>query len=547
MHRIHKKKIWGAAGLFLAASVLFACGFGRMSEYASGEKGHLRSATYYSDDWVINFWNSESVHMEEELARIAEDGFNSIILAVPWREFQPETAPVRYEDYAWKKLDCVMEAAGKQGLGVILRVGYTWDYASPESVLSRYEGLLYDPQLKAAWLSYAKRLYRQASAHGNFCGGFLTWEDFWNFTENAADYGNGISGRRMAKLCGYTDYLKEKYTLEQLREYYGTAFENYEEIWLPDRDSYARILFYEFYDTFLAELLKETQKVFPDLSMEVRLDADPVKKPDGTLEGVPHWSTFECGEASCTSIMYSVPMGFSNEGEQVTAGQALNMAPVFLEQVRRVNGNKPVYVDQFLFTDNTPGFEKNARLKQEEKNAYLTGMGELFCTMTMGYGVWTYRDYGDNKLYNPQFALGLRGWNVTGESYTEEGTDGMEAVLPSGSSISQGMRGRTAGRTGSDVHVRFSLEGTAGSTVNVRMGNRTRTLQAGERRQEELVFEDAAAEKLTISCIGGGSVRIDNLNLYTFVTEGDIYHMDGSEAGCVKEIRQLNQALGAED
>ena len=68
--------------------------------------------------------------------------------------------------------------------------------------------------------------------------------------------------------------------------------------------------FYEFYDAFLAELLTETQKVFPDLSMEVRLDADPVKKADKTLEGVSHQSTFGCGNASCTSIMYSVPMGF---------------------------------------------------------------------------------------------------------------------------------------------------------------------------------------------------------------------------------------------
>ena len=152
MHRKHKSRTWVAAVLFVGTAILFTCGFGRMSEYSSGERGHLRSATYYSDDWVINFWNSESVHMEEELARIAADGFNSIILAVPWREFQPETAPVMYEEYAWKKLGHVMEAAGKQGLGVILRVGYTWDYASPESALSRYEGLLYDPQLKAAWI-----------------------------------------------------------------------------------------------------------------------------------------------------------------------------------------------------------------------------------------------------------------------------------------------------------------------------------------------------------------------------------------------------------
>ena len=46
--------------------------------------------------------------------------------------------------------------------------------------------------------------------------------------------------------------------------------------------------------------------------------------------------------------MYSVPMGFPNEGEWVTADQALNMAPVFFDQVSRYNGNKPVYVDQFL-------------------------------------------------------------------------------------------------------------------------------------------------------------------------------------------------------
>ena len=91
MHRKHKSRTWVAA-LFVGTAILFTCGFGRMSEYSSGERGYLRSATYYSDDWVINFWNSESVHMEEELARIAADGFNSIILAVPWREFQPETA-----------------------------------------------------------------------------------------------------------------------------------------------------------------------------------------------------------------------------------------------------------------------------------------------------------------------------------------------------------------------------------------------------------------------------------------------------------------------
>lgn len=35
---------------------------------------YLKAATYVSDAWVSNFWNSESDHMDEELAQIAADG-----------------------------------------------------------------------------------------------------------------------------------------------------------------------------------------------------------------------------------------------------------------------------------------------------------------------------------------------------------------------------------------------------------------------------------------------------------------------------------------
>ena len=86
-----------------------------------------KSVTYVSDAWVVNFWNTESDHMEEELAQIAADGFNSIILVIPWREFQPGTSPVSYNPYAFEKLERVMAAAQGQGLWVQARIGYTWD------------------------------------------------------------------------------------------------------------------------------------------------------------------------------------------------------------------------------------------------------------------------------------------------------------------------------------------------------------------------------------------------------------------------------------
>ena len=41
--------------------------------------------------------------MEEELAQIAADGFNTIILVIPWREFQPSVMPLTYNPYAFEK------------------------------------------------------------------------------------------------------------------------------------------------------------------------------------------------------------------------------------------------------------------------------------------------------------------------------------------------------------------------------------------------------------------------------------------------------------
>ena len=127
----------GAVLIAAASAFLFCTGFTKASDYGNHEKGYLKSATYYSDDWVINFWNSESSHMDEELAQIAADGFNSIILVVPWREFQPSMSPQRYNDYAWEKFDRVMEAAERQNLKVMLRVGYTWDCYSSDNVRER--------------------------------------------------------------------------------------------------------------------------------------------------------------------------------------------------------------------------------------------------------------------------------------------------------------------------------------------------------------------------------------------------------------------------
>ncbi len=210
------KKIFHWKRCAIAAGCMaLAAGF---LSYGSADRTlpeQLRSVTYVSDAWVMNFWNSESDHLEEELAQIAEDGFNSIILAVPWREFQPDTAPIQYSDYAFAKLDRIMRAARDQGLWVSLRVGYTWDHCGGEVPQIRYRKLLGDEKTRSVWLDYAKELYEAVSGYENFYGGFLAWEDFWNYMEDAPGlFDSDRAGIDEARRIGFQQYLEEHYTLE---------------------------------------------------------------------------------------------------------------------------------------------------------------------------------------------------------------------------------------------------------------------------------------------------------------------------------------------
>ena len=76
-----KRPYMKAAAILGAAAFLFTSGFARAEDHAAGTAGYLKSATYYSDDWVINFWNSESRHMDQELARIAQAVPAKLVLA----------------------------------------------------------------------------------------------------------------------------------------------------------------------------------------------------------------------------------------------------------------------------------------------------------------------------------------------------------------------------------------------------------------------------------------------------------------------------------
>lgn len=524
-----------AVGVLLTASFSFPA--------AAGERpAYLKAATYVSDAWVINFWNTESDHMEEELARIAADGFNSIILVVPWREFQPQTNPIVYNSYAFQKFYRVMQAAQDHGLWVQLRVGYTWDYYNQEGYNTRFRELLENPSERQAWLAYVARMYQTASRYPNFYGGFITWEDFWNFMEDAPAFGTGDASVAEAEKIGFQSYLKEHYSLEEVNEAFlpETPFTGYNQVYIPKRNSLGYKLFFEYYDDLLTGLLKDAQKVFPDLSMEVRLDVDPVDNGAGGKVGAPHFSTFPCGDSSYTSLMYSVSMGQSF-GAEISAASAAQMMAEKLDEVRSYNGGKPIFIDQLLYMDNTEGFEDNARLAPGERSTFLTVIPQVLRGRTNGYGIWSYRNYTNNPLYNCQFMLGSRGWE-TSNAWVEERSGSRQMRLENGGRAAQQFGGRMTGKETHDNHVRFTAESDEPVTVVVSIGADSQSVEVNGRGQYDLNFGKVRSSTVSFSA-QGGRAYIDNVQVYNFIQDGQLYDLDGQELSCIGAMRALNSQM----
>lgn len=527
------------SGVFLTALLLFTAvlftGCSKTEDFSAKPK-YLKSATYFGDEWVLNFWNSEDDHLAEDLKQIAKDGFNSIILVVPWREFQPEVAPISYQEYAFEKLDRVMEAAKAEGLWVSLRVGYTWDYWNDgQDVRERFRNLMGDETTLTAWDDYVKTLYERAAAHGNLYGGFLTWEDFWSFTYYAKSLGNTEESIFWADFSGYTDYVRTNHTLDEVSRLYGEEISDWNRLYLPVGEQPAVKLLYDFFDQWLNDFLAHNQEIFPDLSMEVRMDADPVCDENGEMYWYQHNATYACENSSYTSLMYGVPIGHINQGERLDAPEALAMSQEMLDQVLQSTDGKLLYIEQFLYMDNTPGFEHNAQLKDDQVDDYLIAMADILKPRIMGYGVWAYRNYADNRLYNPQFALGESGWQFDGGSEVTEYHGSAQAKLIAGSSLCH-----EVSQEGRPTYIRFTVDGENPATVKVTLGGETQTVSAGSGSMTELCFENGGTG---LTFTADTECYIDNVKVYNRTQEGQLYDLDGGEGTCIGAIRRLNRKL----
>lgn len=504
---------------------------------------YVRSATYFADEWSINFWNCEMDHLSSDLAQIKEDGFDSIIIVIPWREFQPTVSPVSYNDYAFSKLDDVMSAADNVELKVYARLGYTWDFYRDENenIIDRFYNLLGDDDTLAAWDDYIEKMHQALSVHNSFAEAFLTWEDLWGSTAvcDMEDFNDRIA---ISHFVRYGEWVSRHYTLEQYNQDFQTNYTDYDQIPIPHRSEPALWAMYEFYDEFLIGILERSQQYFPNLSMEVRMDWDLVTDAQGNPIYYKHSSLYSCADSDFSTTMYGIPMGFENVGETVSYEEALKQTEYTLEKFMFETGGKAVYIDQFIFADNTPNFSQNAKIKEEELDDYLLNVADVLKKYSDGYGIWTYRDYCSNMLYNPQFVLEDEGWDSQGATFMEINGSKACRIAPA-TSLGQTIPLIRDHFKANQYSLVFDVvELPQSGTVKIQLGDNALEINLTQTGQIQLTFERPSYFDLKISSTDADLI-IDNIKLYSQIQKGYLYDESFEELECIDAIRALNRML----
>lgn len=505
------------------------------------------SAHYFAEASPMNLWDSEFENIDAEFEKIKSDGFNSIILIIPWRQFQPGIGKSNlYNQEALEKFDKIMSKADEHGLGVILRIGYTWDYyrnRGNDEIIERYEKIVHDQQTRDAWIEYVEKIYTIADAHQSLWGGFVCWEDFWNLTSKIkAIAGNNEDSLKYAKDMGFGKFLVDHYEMSEIRQMYDdTQLYAEEDLYIPTEDKRAFKVFYDFYDEFLNNLLADTQTAFPNVSMEVRVDDDWIVNEEGRNVYYTHANTYPCVGSDYSTIMYGIPIGMVNNGEKVSWKEALLKTEDALVKVAGGNEGKKIYIDQFLFYDNTQEYNHNAQLADDQIDDYLLNVEKVFEEYTRGYGIWVYKDYYLDKISNGSFSDELEGWESEGQAAVKEIDGNHKCLLVDGAEIRQDVSGKISDTVGT-IACRLDASLIEDPfVVEASLNGETKEIAVNKDGTYCVEFEGDNWGELSLSIDGEGFV--DNVKFYNFCQNGLLYDVEGKEGAALGAIRKLNSKM----
>ena len=499
----------------------------------------IRAAHYFSDGWALNMLQIVAPgRITAELRAIKDDGFNTIILVVPWRGFQTDQLQPAYDAFYERQLHRVLAVADGMDLSVIVRVAYTYQIAVEHNLsgITQAQRLLIDEDTRQAWLDYLARLYRICHSHRSFMQGFISWEEFWHAFGSWQR--RDIRPRReLARTTGYRDFALSQ------------GLTDVNEIPKPGDPGHAS--FHAFTNHRIREYYAMARSVFPGLSMEFRVDKERLVNDEGD-----EWvRNDDYADHSDLRYSYWAPfMGAENVGETLDAAAAAHLLEHMLDEVSYQGARPRHVVDQFNFVDEAPKFKGvHAEIRGGQVEEFLQLAAPLLRDKSCGYGVWAYRDYQQNILFNARFLMGMTGWQAPRGRARVIRPAGVR--LGSGAILRQFLPPVVSGLqrgVGFEKLILVAAMGriVAESTVEVRINTGPWISLAMENSGSELSaeipvdFGAIMADGLLLELRNQGSVvEVASLSLFHWVFRGGIRLEDGSPAHHYQALVAFNGAL----
>ncbi len=515
----------------------------------------IRAAQFYGSGWPVNYWSSNLSAALPEYYRMRSAGFNTVMLSVPWGYFEPSLTPPRFNLAAFAELRRLVETAGTVGLFVVLRISYEWDI-DPYDQLSmgqRFESIFVDSQIYHDWLRYISAIHKSVEDLHNVRFAFLSWEDFWPFVQwaAAAAVQAGDQALILARRSGFEGWLKENYSLAQLSLLYRRPLDGYESIPVPATSVPAFQLIYRYFDILLVKhLFEPALRRYPGLVLESRVDEDPVYSGTSVLFSYSHTFEFDIPGTRVTGVYFNPAMGEVNGGQMLNATQGVSGMRTMLRRIGRLADGRQLFIAEFQFADNTPANRDNAHLAPGQVVTFLKRAAGLIRRYAIGYAVWTYRDYAASFVFNPDFALGLSGWQVVGKASAVAGADGVTmARLSRGTEVDQVIPlSWNFYRSGSElITVSFHAIATESDVVEVGLGGSTRRAVAISRgsRSYKVRLPAAGLSQYRLSLRSSGALSITDVRAYSFIQFGDVLNTAGGPDRGYAGVLALNRALSA--
>ena len=488
---------------------------------------------YFSNGWPVNFWSTDiKGRLKEDLEQIASLSINTIIVVVPFvGVIDPATKQINR--VFLEGLSEISREASRLDLTVMWRLGYMWNahfgdgHAANKAVLTTATG-------QQRWQIYCQELGKLAQALGVSLV-FVSWEDFWfvdTFTE-----GNLRLRKEYARLLGYDKYLQEKNKSSRRWEEKSLA--------VPNRYERSYAEYYEFWNyIFIDRVYEVARRHVSNLSAEIRVDAVAIY--DGSPEkrifwykNKEHWR----GIRSSHLLVYFNPyMGSENNGKPVSPEFAAKSLENVVREVKSIVGNKNIFIDQMIFRDTTPGFERAGRLVDSDIPRFMEKTVDFLKRETVGFSLWSLFDYRHNAVQNPYFSHGLQGWelklgklNWVGESQNLTLQEGGRLIQKLDTRYFSEFRGSTANIcVGANDYkgVTLILDGID-LPVTVRRIN-TRYEHCGRARVVNRAILEVNATK---------SITINAVSVFAVVQSTGFFTVDGQPGLLVTPLRKLIKQL----